>query len=122
MQPVALRFSDAHERISRAVEFVGATTLVESLWRVACADRLVAHVALLPARACTHADRRALAQTLREGILLPGIQEALRSGTIDALADFYDSLRPEQQAKLREFMDKRGRSGWHPPSWLTQTE
>ena len=33
-------------------------------------------------------------------------------GTIDALADFYDSLRPEQQAKLREFMDKRGRSGW----------
>ena len=33
-------------------------------------------------------------------------------GTIDALADFYDSLKPEQQAKLREFMDKRGRGGW----------
>ena len=32
-------------------------------------------------------------------------------GTIDALAGFYDSLKPEQQAKLREFMDKRGR-GW----------
>ncbi|MES2993675.1 MAG: lysophospholipid acyltransferase family protein [Pseudomonadota bacterium] len=68
VQPVALRFSDAHERISRAVEFVGATTLAESLWRVACAERLVAHVALLPARACTHADRRALAQTLRADI------------------------------------------------------
>jgi Spy/CpxP family protein refolding chaperone len=40
---------------------------------------------------------------------------AIRAGSpgmIDALADFYDSLRPEQQAKLREFMDKRGRGGW----------
>jgi Spy/CpxP family protein refolding chaperone len=40
---------------------------------------------------------------------------AIRSvspGTIDAMADFYDSLKPEQQAKLREFMDKRGRGGW----------
>ncbi len=39
---------------------------------------------------------------------------ALRAGspqTIAALADFYDSLKPEQQQKLREFMDKRGR-GW----------
>jgi 1-acyl-sn-glycerol-3-phosphate acyltransferase len=68
VQPVALRFSDACSRISPAVEFIGATTLVESLWRVACADGLVAHVALLPARACTHADRRALAQTLRDDI------------------------------------------------------
>ena len=68
VQPVALRFSDAGERISRAVEFVGATTLVASLWRVACAQGLVAHVTLLPARASGHADRRALAQTLREDI------------------------------------------------------
>ena len=39
---------------------------------------------------------------------------AIRAGspqTIAALAEFYDSLKPEQQAKLREFMDKRGR-GW----------
>jgi len=39
---------------------------------------------------------------------------ALRAGspqTIAALADFYDSLKPEQQQKLRDFMDKRGR-GW----------
>ena len=74
VQPVALRFSDARAPISAAVEFVGATTLVESLWRVACAEKLVAHVTLLPARACTHADRRALAQTLRDDIAaqLPG--------------------------------------------------
>lgn len=74
VQPVALRFSDAQAPISAAVEFVGATTLVESLWRVACADGLVAHLTLLPARGSRHADRRALAQTLRADIAaqLPG--------------------------------------------------
>ena len=68
IQPIALRFSDARERISPAVEFVGATTLVESLWRVACAEQLVAHVALLPARPSAEADRRALAQALHDDI------------------------------------------------------
>ena len=74
VQPVALRFSDARAPISAAVEFVGATTLVESLWRVACADGLVAHLTLLPARGSRHADRRALARTLRDDIAaqLPG--------------------------------------------------
>ena len=40
---------------------------------------------------------------------------ALRSGspqTIEAMAEFYDGLKPEQQQKLREFMDQRGRRGW----------
>ena len=68
VQPVALRFSDARAPISAAVEFVGATTLLESLWRVACADGLVAHLTWLPARGSRHADRRALARTLREDI------------------------------------------------------
>ena len=68
VQPIALRFSDARLAVSPAVEFVGATTLVESLWRVACADGLVAHIALLPARPSANADRRALAQTLRDDI------------------------------------------------------
>jgi len=31
---------------------------------------------------------------------------------IAAMADFYDSLKPEQQAKVREFMATRGRHGW----------
>lgn len=30
---------------------------------------------------------------------------------VAALADFYDSLKPEQQAKLREFMASRGHRG-----------
>jgi len=39
---------------------------------------------------------------------------AIRTGspqTIDAMAEFYDGLKPEQQQRLREFMDTRGR-GW----------
>ena len=31
---------------------------------------------------------------------------------ITAMADFYDSLKPEQQAKVRDFMAKRGHHGW----------
>ena len=68
VQPVALRFSDAAGPISHAVEFVGATTLLQSLWRVACGDGVVARIALLPPRPSAHLDRRALAQTLRNDI------------------------------------------------------
>ena len=31
---------------------------------------------------------------------------------IDAFGDFYDGLRPEQQARVRELMAKRGRHAW----------
>lgn len=31
---------------------------------------------------------------------------------IDAMADFYDSLTPQQQAKVRERLEKGGRHGW----------
>ena len=65
IQLVVLRFADAQHRFSPAVEFVGATTLLQSLWRVANADRLVVHVDLLLAQGSAHADRRALAEALR---------------------------------------------------------
>ena len=68
VQPVALRFSDARSAVSSAVEFVGETTLAQSLWRVACADRLVVHVTLLPPRASAGAARRELAGALRAAI------------------------------------------------------
>ena len=68
VQPVALRFSDSQQGVSRAVEFVGDTTLLQSLWRVACGDGVTAWVALLPPRDSTQADRRVLAQTLRADI------------------------------------------------------
>lgn len=46
--------------------------------------------------------------------LLESKTTALQSGSpavIAAFGDFYDGLRPEQQAKLRDFMS-RGRHGW----------
>lgn len=68
VQPVAIRFSDATHAVSRAVEFVGATTLAQSLWRVARGDGLVVRVDLLPPRDTAQADRRLLAELLRGDI------------------------------------------------------
>ena len=68
VQPVALRFSDSSHPVSRAVEFVGDTTLVQSLWRVARGNGVIARMALLPPRASALADRRALAEALRADI------------------------------------------------------
>ena len=65
VQPVALRFSDALRPVSAAVEFVGATTLAQSLWRVAGAEGLTVHLRFLPPHASAGAERRALAQALR---------------------------------------------------------
>ena len=68
VQPVALRFSDRHETISRAVEFVGDTTLAQSLWRVAGGEGVVARIRLLPPLASSGAERRELSERLRAQI------------------------------------------------------
>ena len=68
VQPVALRFSDSTHPVSLAVEFIGDTTLLQSLWRVARGEGVTARVALLPPRASALADRRALADALRADI------------------------------------------------------
>ena len=65
VQPVALRFSDAHDSVSRAVEFVGDTTLLQSLWRVAGGEGVVVRIQLLPAQVSRGADRRELSESLR---------------------------------------------------------
>jgi 1-acyl-sn-glycerol-3-phosphate acyltransferase len=66
VQPVCLRYADAHQPFSPSVEYVGPTTLMQSLWRVACARGLRVQVELLPAVTSAHADRRALAAYLRD--------------------------------------------------------
>ena len=53
---------------------------------------------------------RAAAQTMLEKKT-----EAIQGNapqTINALADFYDSLNPEQQKQVREKLEKRGRGWW----------
>ncbi|MDL2338204.1 MAG: lysophospholipid acyltransferase family protein [Pseudomonadota bacterium] len=68
VQAVALRFSDVSAPISDAAAYVGDTTLVQSLWAVASACGLTAHVSFLPPRSSRHEDRRALAARLRDDI------------------------------------------------------
>jgi 1-acyl-sn-glycerol-3-phosphate acyltransferase len=68
VQPAALRFSDATHAVSEATEFVGATTLAQSLWKSACGERVVARLVLLPPRASSGAGRRELAKQLRADI------------------------------------------------------
>lgn len=65
VQPVALRFSDAHHAVSPAAEFVGDTTLAQSLWRLACGEGVVVRLTILPAEGSAHADRRALSERVR---------------------------------------------------------
>jgi 1-acyl-sn-glycerol-3-phosphate acyltransferase len=74
IQPVALRYCDAQHQVSVAAQFVGETTLAQSLWKVACAEQLVVKLRVLPAQGTSHADRRALAEHLRELI-----QDALQA-------------------------------------------
>ncbi len=68
VQPVVLRFADATRRFSPAVEFLGATTLLRSVWLVAMARDLRVHVQLLPAIDSASGDRRSLAERLRAQI------------------------------------------------------
>jgi 1-acyl-sn-glycerol-3-phosphate acyltransferase len=68
VQPVVLRFFDAQHTISPLAEFLGETTLVQSLWRFVCAHGLNVEVRVLTAQGTAHADRRALAEHLRETI------------------------------------------------------
>ena len=69
VQPVVLRFSDGGGAYSVAAQFVGDTTLAQSLWRLACADGLVVHLRVLEPVSNPHGDRRAWATHLRDRML-----------------------------------------------------
>ncbi len=69
IQPLALRFADRRHAVSPSALWLGDTTLASSLWLLASGDGLVAHLHALPARASSHAGRRALAETLRIDIV-----------------------------------------------------
>jgi len=68
VQCVAIRYSDPAHRFSPAVQFLGETTLLQSVWRILTAEGLRVHVDLLPPQGARHADRRALAEHLRAQI------------------------------------------------------
>ncbi len=67
-QGVVLRYGEPGQRFSPAVEFLGETTLLQSVWRMLSAQGLSVQVDLLSPQGTRHADRRALAAHLREQI------------------------------------------------------
>ena len=67
-QPVALRYSDAISARSDAALWVGETTLAQSLWRIACAQRLTVTVWLLAPMPSADLERRELARRARDCI------------------------------------------------------
>ena len=68
VQPLVLRFHQPGQVFSTAVEFVGRTTLLQSLWRVARARGLGVQLQWLPAQASAGANRRSLAAALQASI------------------------------------------------------
>lgn len=68
IRPVALRYADAHHRVSPSAPYIDDDTLLLSLWRTARAERLVVHVNVLPVQTPDPPDRRALAVSLRAAI------------------------------------------------------
>lgn len=82
VQPVVLRYSEPGYDVSPTVTWLGATTLVHSIWHIAGARGLEVHVRALDARGSTHADRRALAQRLRQDIAA-GLEPAVGAATAD---------------------------------------
>jgi 1-acyl-sn-glycerol-3-phosphate acyltransferase len=68
IQPVAIRFSDATDAISKAADFSGTITIAQSLWLLARGEGVVARLVVLPVLETAHADRRALAELLRQQI------------------------------------------------------
>jgi 1-acyl-sn-glycerol-3-phosphate acyltransferase len=68
VQCVVLRYSDPDHRFSPAAQFLGDTTLLQSVWRMLSAQGLCVHVELLQPQGARHADRRALSDYLRSQI------------------------------------------------------
>jgi 1-acyl-sn-glycerol-3-phosphate acyltransferase len=73
LQPVALRYADARHAVSPAAQWLGDTTLMGSVWKLARADGLRVHLRVLAPMTTAHADRRRLAGTVRQQI-----EEAMR--------------------------------------------
>ncbi len=67
IQPVALRYAEGEARFSTAVEYLGATSLLQSVWRIACSHDLRAHVTMLDAQP-PGSDRRLAAARVRARI------------------------------------------------------
>ena len=82
VQPVALRYADAHHPVSRSAPYVDDDTMLGSLWRTARAEGLLARVQVLAVKGPAAVHRRPLAAALRLAI-----QAALDADPLAQVAD-----------------------------------
>jgi 1-acyl-sn-glycerol-3-phosphate acyltransferase len=76
IQPVVLRWHEPGQRFSVAAQFIGETSLLQSIWRIASASGLAIELQILPAIATTtEAERRELAEQVRSQ-LQAGLNES----------------------------------------------
>lgn len=68
VHPVSIRYADERHAFSPAPVYVGNTSMLESLWWIACADKLTVHVCVLPPRLPPHQDRRGLCALVQQDI------------------------------------------------------
>lgn len=68
VQPLALRYAEAHHPVSPSAPYVGDDTMLGSLWRTVRAEGLLARIQVLAVARPTLAHRRALAAGLRLAI------------------------------------------------------
>jgi 1-acyl-sn-glycerol-3-phosphate acyltransferase len=69
VQPLALRYSDARDAVSRAAAYVDEINLIQSVWAVVSAQDLSVEVTVLPATPTGTIERRELAERLRGQVL-----------------------------------------------------
>jgi len=117
--------ADAAKLRERIVEKAGKELSLDDAQKAklgALADAIKAQRTSLVA---SHADPRTELQALMAGpqfdrgkaqLLVDGVTGAVRDkapAVVAAMGDFYDSLKPEQQQKLRDFMARsHGHHGW----------
>ena len=68
IQPVALRYSEPGLPVSEAAQYIGDTTLVDSIMKVCRARGMVVDVRFLPAEPVGPLDRRAMAERLHHRV------------------------------------------------------
>jgi 1-acyl-sn-glycerol-3-phosphate acyltransferase len=68
VQPVSIRYLDAQGGYHGAVEYIGATSLVESMVAILSGGPIHACLSVLPAFAVDGADRRTLAQCAYQAV------------------------------------------------------
>ena len=68
VQPIVLRYTEPGLAVSMAAQYIGDTTLVDSIMKVCRARGMVVDVRFLPAEPAGQLDRRALAETLHDRV------------------------------------------------------